>query len=359
MRILQRYIWRELALNFLGVTGLLLAILLIYQGGAVLARAAELQYPSSVVLRLFALGALQNLSLLLPFGLMLAIVLTFGRLYHDSELYAAQACGFGARRSFVAVLAVALPVALLAAWLNLDAAPRAAAVEGQLRAAAIRSALAAPLLPGRFRTLAGGRTVVYARGTNAAGELEDVFVKRSTALGVETTVARRARYTVSADGMTQTITLYEGQRVEGQPGGARYRLMDFASQTIPIVLSPPAQRADELEAMPTGQLLSGGSAEQLRELQRRLSWPLMALVMGCCAVPLARLRPRQGRFSRIAPAILLFALYANFLQLAALWLERGQMPATLGLWSVHALFAVLALAMLMRLSVRWPWLKRA
>jgi lipopolysaccharide export LptBFGC system permease protein LptF len=49
--ILQRYLWREMASSFLAVTGVLLAILLVYQGGAVLARAAELQYPSTVVLR--------------------------------------------------------------------------------------------------------------------------------------------------------------------------------------------------------------------------------------------------------------------------------------------------------------------
>ena len=79
--------------SFLAVTGVLLAILLVYQGGAVLARAAELQYPSSVVMRLFALGAVQNVTLLLPFGLLLAVVLAMGRLYSDNEMFAAQACG--------------------------------------------------------------------------------------------------------------------------------------------------------------------------------------------------------------------------------------------------------------------------
>ena len=79
--------------GFAVVTGVLLAILLVYQGGAVLARAAELQYPSSVVLRLFALGALQNVTVLLPFALLLAVVLALGRLYSDNELFAAQACG--------------------------------------------------------------------------------------------------------------------------------------------------------------------------------------------------------------------------------------------------------------------------
>ncbi len=353
LRILQRYIWRELTFNFLGVTVLLLAILLIYQGGAVLARAAEFQYPATMVLRLFALGALQNVSLLLPFGLLLSIVLTFGRLYHDSELFAAQACGFGTSRSLVVVLAVTVPVVVLAAGLDLALAPRAAAAESQLRAAALRSALASPLQPGRFRTLAGGRTVVYARSAAADGELEDVFVKRTTSLGVETTVARRARYLVSADGRAQTITLYDGERMEGKPGGARYRIMRFASQTIPIAMSEPAQRAEELESTLTRRLFGDSSAEQLGELQRRFRWPLMTLVLGVCALPLARLRPRQGRFSRVAPAVLLFALYANLLQVAGLWLQRGQLSASAGLWGVHVLFALLALVLAGSSWPRW------
>ena len=68
MAILQRYFFREMALNFLGVTGALAAILSIYQLGAVLKRAAEYQYPRALVLRLFALGAAENFSLLLPLG---------------------------------------------------------------------------------------------------------------------------------------------------------------------------------------------------------------------------------------------------------------------------------------------------
>ena len=119
LRILQRYILREMALNFLGVTTALLAILSIYQLGAVLARAAELQYPRGAgAASCLRWARSQNVSLLLPFGLLLGVVLALGRLYHDSEMTAAQACGFGARALATGV-ALALPVALLSAWLDL------------------------------------------------------------------------------------------------------------------------------------------------------------------------------------------------------------------------------------------------
>ena len=327
--------------SFLAVTGVLLAILLVYQGGAVLARAAELQYPSAVVLRLLAFGAVQNVSLLLPFGLLLAVVLAVGRLYSDNELYAAQACGLDLWRVQRAVLLVAMPVVLLAATLTLQVAPRAAVAEAAMRAEALRSALSVPIQPGQFRSLGGGRTVVYARGVAPGGELQDVFIKRGLGDTVEATVARRARMVMAPDGLSQTIVLQDGERLEGTPGNANWRIVRFAMQNIPLVL--PATKPDMVRRseLPTARLVGSVDPEDRTELQMRLGWPLMTLVVSLLALPLGRLRPRQGRFSRVWTAVLVFALYANLLQAAAVWLERGDTPAALGLWWVHALLAVL------------------
>jgi len=90
------------------------------------------------------------------------------------------------------------------------------------------------------------------------------------------------------------------------------------------------------------------------ELQLRGSWPLMTLVLAIAALPLARLRPRQGRFSRIWQAVLLFALYANLLEVAGLWVERGRVAPAWGLWWVHGMFALAAL-LLWRTLRPWRW----
>ena len=339
MRILQRYLWRELGVNFLSVTGVLLAILLVYQCSAVLSRAAELQYPAAVILRLFALGALQNITLLLPFGILLAVVLAFGRLYHDNEMFAAQACGLGVLRLHAAVLALAIPVAALAAALTLSLAPLAARGESSLRAEAVRGALAEPFAAGQFRSFSGGRTVVFARAVGADGQMRDVFIKHSVGKSVETTVARSARTQLSKDGMSESIVLQDGQRIEGVPGSARQRIMRFREQSIPVAIPPPDTSTRRVSELSSAALFGSAVASERSELQMRGSWPLMTLVLAVCAVPLSRQRPRQGRFSRIWIAVLFFALYAGLLQVASLWLERGATPGWLGLWWVHGLFA--------------------
>jgi lipopolysaccharide export system permease protein len=219
-RILDRYILREVVLTWLAVTGVLLVILLTNQLARVLQRAAENQYPQSVVFELIWLGALQNLTVLMPIGLLLGVVLAYGRLYHDTEMAAMLACGVGRSTLYVPVTILAILVTLLMAWLTLAVAPDAIA----------RSLIA----PGRFRTFGGSDAVVYAEGVDPDGTLTNVFVERDRDGTVEVALAQRARHAVGSDGMTHTITLYDGERFEGVPGSAKFRMMRFTQNTIPV-----------------------------------------------------------------------------------------------------------------------------
>jgi lipopolysaccharide export system permease protein len=346
LRILQRYLLREMSVNFIGVTLVMFAILFVNQVGVVLARAAQLQYQSGFVLELIAFGAAQNVAILLPIGLLLGIVLAFGRLYHDSEMAAAQACGVGVGRVAAAVWLLALPVTALIALLNFELAPRAAAAEANMRNEALRAGVTAPLAPGKFRSFNGGRIVVYARAADAGGDLHDVFVKRSDGLAIETTVARRAHYTFSGDGQSEAITLYDGQRLEGVPGSNRYRMLRFAEQLIPIHTPDTGPRAPRVDEMSTEQLLASHDPKLRAELQWRVGLPVLTVVLTIMAVPLGRLRPRQGRYAHVWIAVLVFALYANLALAGRTWLEHGRTPAGLGLWWVHGLFLLVSLAVL-------------
>jgi lipopolysaccharide export system permease protein len=342
-----------MTINFVGVTLTLAAILFIYQVGAVLVRAAALGYPHQVVLELIGLGAIQTFTVLLPpLGLLLGIVLALGRLYADSEMVAARACGFSVARGYIPVLALAVPVAALCAWFSFSLAPHAAQREVDLRRAAVRVGAAVPIEAGEFRSLNGGRTVVYARAADPNGQLEDVFIKRTIGPAVEATVARRAQRVTASDGVTQTIELFDGEVLKGIPGDPKFRIMRFASQTIPVTAQTAAPGALRIDAKPTEQLLHSADIRDQAQLQWRLGLPVMALVVSLCAVPIGRLRPRQGRYARIWVAVLVFSLYAELAQAGHAWLARGSIPAWLGLWWVHGLF--LAFAATLSLI---PWIR--
>jgi lipopolysaccharide export system permease protein len=342
LQILQRYLFRELALNFLGVTGALLAILVIYQLGAVLERAAQYQYPRGVVLQLFALGAAENFTLLLPLGLMLGIVLALGRLYFESEMTAAQACGFGGLRAWLPVGLLGVLVASLSGWLSLQFAPQAATLRVALTAQAVRAGLAEPFSPGRFRSFDGGRTVVYGASTGAAGELQRVFIKQSAGEATITTVAQRARREAGADGLSQTIVLLDGERFEGVPGTRQYHLLKFDELRVPLAPPAPTPAPTRLDALPTRTLLSSTEMADRAELQWRVGYPLMVIVVALCAAPLGRLRPRQSRYARVWQAVVFFAIYGNLAIASRTWFEHGTTPAAMGIWWVHVPFLLLA-----------------
>ncbi len=107
----------------------------------------------------------------------------------------------------------------------------------------------------------------------------------------------------------------------------------------------------KLDGVPTSVLMASNQADLRGELHWRLALPIMAVVMGLIAVPLARLRPRQGRYARVGFAILIFFVYIELVIAGKVWLVRGVTPEWLGLWWVHA--AVALFAGLLLLVPRW------
>jgi lipopolysaccharide export system permease protein len=346
-KILERYVLREVVTTWLVVTGVLLIILLVNQVVGVLGRAASAQFPQSVVLQLIWLGALQNLSILLPVGLLLGVVLAFGRLYADSEMAAALACGAGPVNLYLPVALLAIAAAGLLAWLTLSLAPDATRQALSLRHEAIRAGQFAPIAPGKFRTFGSGNSVVYAQSVNPDGTLHNVFVERSEGPLVQVVLAERASHAVTADGMTHILTLYDGQRFEGVPGSAEFRTVRFAEHVIPVQVPVGDDAVRDLEARPSASLLHATDPTLRAELDWRVAMPLMCLVLTVLAVPLARLRPRQGRYARIWIAILIFLLYSQLISLGKVWIARGTAPVYLGLWWTHAVVIITALAVIL------------
>ncbi|MEP7245461.1 MAG: LPS export ABC transporter permease LptF [Gammaproteobacteria bacterium] len=341
-RILDRYILREVVLTWLAATAVLLVILLTNQLARVLQRAAENQYPQSVVLELIWLGALQNLTVLMPIGLLLGVVLAFGRLYHDSEMAAALACGVGPSTTYIPVGLLAAFVTAIMAWLTLSLAPGSIAKSLSLRNAALQAGQFAPVVPGRFRTFGGSDVVVYAEGAEPDGTLTNVFVERDREGSVEVALAQRARHSVGGDGMTHTITLYDGERFEGIPGSPKFRIMRFSENTIPVEVPKLSDAITALEAEPTSALLHSEDRQKRAELHWRVAMPVMCVVLTLLAVPLSRLRPREGRYARLLQAILIYFVYTTFLSAGKVWIARGTLPEYVGLWWVHIVVLVLA-----------------
>ena len=130
---------------------MLLVILLSNSLARVLSQAASNDFPRHVVLSLIGLTSAGYLTIIVPIGFYLAIVLALGRLYHESEMAAIQACGVGPSGLFRPIGALGVIVAALLAWLSFAAVPQASARAQAIRLEALREAQFGALEPGRFR----------------------------------------------------------------------------------------------------------------------------------------------------------------------------------------------------------------
>ncbi len=340
MPILHRYLVREVVAHFVTVTGVLFVILVSSQLAKVLTQAASNQFPPGAILSLLGLMSLRYLPNLVPLGLFLGAVLALGRLYHDSEITAMQACGVGVRKLCAPVLAVALSVAVMLAGLGLWIGPYAVGRIQEIKAQALRDSRLASLEPQRFRPIAGD-AVYYAERVDDDGVLHNVFLQRRVGDKVEIAVAPRAEQR-GAGLEQQTFVLYDGERYEGVPGSNEFRIARFKEFNLPVRMQGLERSAERTDAKSSLALLLGDDPREHAELHARLAGPLMAVVLAVLAVPLSRLRPRQGRYANIGVALLASFLYMMATRFGTAWIETSRIPAAFGLWWLHA--AVLGVA---------------
>ena len=140
------------------------------------------------------------------------------------------------------------------------------------------------------------------------------------------------------------IVALRGKMMQKLPAGG------MLSVRLPEAETGPAS----LESRPTLDLLRATSLKERAELHWRIALPVMAVALTLLAVPLSRLRPRQGRYSRVWVAVVIYFIYVSLASAAKVWIERGTLPEALGLWWVHAVVAALA-----AIVILWPgWIAR-
>lgn len=346
--VIHRYLGRELLQYWLVFTLVLWLILVTARFSLYLGQAADGSLPAATVLALLGLKSVGFFVFLLPVTLYLSLLWLLGRLNRDHETLALGASGVGQLQLYRAVAAPVALAMLLVALLSFYLVPYTAQEGYRLRAQAQQQFDGGALAPGRFHTLGNGRWLLYAQRAGAReGELDDVFIHVQQQPRPQVLVAKHAQLR-QPEGEDRLLILRDGYRYDGVPGRADYRVLHYREYGLRL-RPPPADTAHRWDAVDSAALFADPQPAARAEWQVRWSRPLSVLVLVLLAVPLARFRPGASRFHPLWLGVLAFTVYYNLLATAQLWLARGQVPAWLGLWWVHLLFAAAAL-MLLR-----PW----
>lgn len=342
-RILDRYLFREAGLAWLAVTGVLLAIMLSTRFAKFLTEAARGTLPADFLLKIVALNSLQYLVLLIPVSLLLAVMLSLGRLYKDQEIAAMAGCGLGLGRFYKPFLWLAVSVGTLTAVLAFALGPWAGReVDRTLRDARM-SVQYSPFEPGRFKTVAGGRATFYGATADSDGTTKTVFARIDEPDGASIVTAQTGTQAIDPATGERILTLKQGHRYFGEAGHADYDVVSF--ETLTTRIAPPQSLAlsSKRKIRETRALIGSDDPADQAELQWRIAAPVSVFLLTLLAVPLSHLAPRAGRYSKLIWGILVYLVYSNLLGLGQTWIAKGVMPDTLGLWWVHALMGVLLL----------------
>jgi lipopolysaccharide export system permease protein len=357
MRILDRYLMKEMLVTWLAVLVVLLVIMIGNVLGRSLSSVTDGSIEADMLLLLVGVNSISLLVTLIPLGLYLGILLAHGRFYRDNEMTVMQACGVGWLDLLRPTAVIGMLGVIMIGILTVYTSPWAARYEQQLTQTIRDQSALSLVTPGKFIESSDGNTVFFARQSNPARtQFNDVFMYRQQRDGkAAVDVARIASYQVDPDSGDEYLILSDGQSSVGSPGDVEYTITDFKRQGV---LRPRLDSGEPrliIQGKRMSELWNTRDPADQAELQWRISIPLAALLLALLAVPLSYTSPRQGRYNKIAIAILIYIPYANLLVLMRKWIAAGTVPAWVGLWPMHLAVACLIAALLVR-RVGWSWL---
>ena len=346
--ILLRYLMLETFKSQIGVLFVLLLIFVSQKFIGILAEAINGVIPADLVMTFLYLNLPTLATLMLPISFFLAILFAHGRLHSESEMVAMTSCGYSPNSVLKATLLLSFFTFTFAAFNSLYLAPLA---EDEMIAVienAEADAGTATLIEGRFHKTSDTGGVVYVEEYKAGQRLEKIFAAhwpedQSQAPSVLT--ALTGKIEDKKDGTW--LSLFDGRRYAGKVGKNEFDKSEFKRYEVHLANREVKNRVRGVEALPTEQLIGVNNTKHQAELQWRIAIPLSILLLTFMAVPLARVNPRQGKYSKLLPALALYLTYFLLLSTAKSLIEEGTLPI-LSIWLVQIVFSIIGVILHMQ-----------
>lgn len=352
MKIL-RYLTRDVLTHMVAVSFVLLVVIFSGRFVKYLAEAAIGDLAADILLPVMLYRLPGFLELIIPLGLFIGILMSYGRLYVESEMVVLSACGVSPGRLAAYTLVSAGLVALLVAVLSLLVTPLGAARSEALLKDPSSSQGLQSLVAGRFQSRRGSDIVSYAETIDPeTGLMHSVFVSQGNDEDGENsrmmvTVAEEGEVRMDPETGARYLELRDGYRYEGMPGRLDYRVTQFSrfGELIPEPEGGIRTQAP-VDGRPTRELLESTAPQDVAALHWRLSLPVMVPIVALIAQCMSRTDHRRGRYIKMAPAFGLYLVYLLLLANARSAVEEGDAGVLGSFWSIHAAFLGLALLML-------------
>jgi len=362
MRIFTRYILREVLSHALIGAAVFTFVIFLRDLEKILELVVRASAPLPSVAELFFFTVPTALTITIPMGVLVGILIGLSRLAADSEVTAMRASGIG-----VATFVRIISIFVLAAWVlamvnNVYWAPRSAAALDRLQDKLKTSQVSFEIQPRVFYE--GFRNIVlYVQdATTTAGSAlwRNVFLADITDPSNPKIIVARQGMAVSEGPQNVHLHLMYGQQHETDPKNPQnYSITTFNVTDIPIQMPPENQgQPTPATELTTSALLReagliknrGMARSYMIEFNRRLALPTACLVLALVGIPLGLSSKKGGKSTGIVLTIALVFVY-YFISLFGVSLARqGKLSPALGVWLANILFFIGGVALLWRVD---------
>ncbi|MCE0558200.1 LPS export ABC transporter permease LptF [Motilimonas sp. 1_MG-2023] len=341
--ILFRYLLKETAKTQIAVLFILLLIFISQKFVRVLADAVNGNIPADLVMTILWLNLPSLGTLMIPISLFIAVLFAHGRLHAESEMVVMTACGYSPRNVLNATMVLALITAAFAAYITFYISPAANLKERQVIEEAQADAGLATLIEGRFHSAPDGSGVVYVENYSEGYNLSKIFAAHWPKEGEQrpSVLTARTGKVVEKKG-AEILTLYDGQRYEGIQGQKDYQITEFDSFSMVLESREVKESRRKVDTIPTAELIGSKDLAEQVELQWRIALPISILILTFIVVPMAVVNPRQGRYAKLFPALLIYLSYFLLLSASRSGIEDKTLPL-LSMWLVQGIFLLVGI----------------
>jgi lipopolysaccharide export system permease protein len=354
--IIFRYLLKEVAKTQLAVFLVIMTIFISNKFVRVLDDASEGGIPGHLVMTFIGLKIPDLAGMILPLSFFLGVLLAYGRIYAENEMTVLHACGVSEWYVVRVTLILGFVTAVITGTFTLYLSPMAAEYEHQVKDKIASDSGLSSLIAGRFQTTGNNKAVIFIHDKNRNDNtFEKVFVAQlpnestPNASVIDSSLVYAATgQVVEEETGSQRLILSAGTRYQNDIKNKEFRQVSFDKYYIQIQDQKVAHKRRKLSAIPTAELYQAQTPETSAESQWRIAFPLACIIMTLVAVPLSVVNPRQGKFGKMLPALLLFLSYFLLLTAIRSGIERGSVPQYIGLWPVHFTVLLLGLSLLVK-----------
>ena len=343
--ILRRYITQQVATNTLVVLGFLLVLMLSGRLIRYFGMAAQGRLDIGLLFTIIGYNLPTFVELILPLAFFVALMLVLGRMYIDQEMSVLFASGMDRGRVLVLLLPLVGAVFVLEAGVSIWAKPWGVRHSEQVWH---KQSLASALDLVRPQTfISSGDYHLYVEAFDRdKRELRGLYVLniRDDGRTDIITAERALQVPTREDDPMTLLDLYAGKRYTLSADSARYNQASFARYRISLQ-KPNIDKVtpQNVESQTIGKLWRARTESAAQaELGYRVSLPWLMLIAALLAMPLAQVNPRQGRWLRLLPAVLIFTSCA----IAIISLKTAVSKQKVSVWAYAWLLAALLLATL-------------